>query len=314
MNEDELVERLRARFARPSADVVHGIGDDAAVLAPSLGKQVLSVDAAIEGVHFRRDWASLPEIGRRSLVAAMSDLAAMGARPRVILVALVLPPGFSASEVDALATGLAAGADECGAPIVGGNLARGAELSITTTVVGISPGAVLVRSAARAGEGVWVTGTLGSAALGLAALEAGRGSDPTFAPFVASWRAPHARLVEGARLLDLATAAIDVSDGAVRDLSRLAKASGVGARIEAALVPLAPGLREGAALLGRDALELALTGGEDYELLFSAPIAASLQGLATRIGTITGGSGVEVVDRDGTRITLRGAGHDHFAR
>lgn len=314
VTEDELVERLRLAFDRPSADVTVGIGDDAAVLAPSGEACVLSVDAAFEGVHFRRAWASLPELGRRSFVAAMSDLAAMGARPRAALVALALPPGFSNDDVESLARGLAAAADEAGAPIVGGNLTRATELSITTTVVGSAPGRTLTRRGALPGEAVWVTGTLGAAALGLVALERERADDTQFAPYVRRWRAPHARLTVGQRLVDLASAAIDVSDGLVIDLGRLARSSGVGVRLETELLALEPGFVQACAALDVDPLDLALGGGEDYELVFAAPVGSAVAAIATRIGAVVEGEGVEVALPDGTPVSLTKIGHDHFGR
>lgn len=312
MTEDELVERLRVAFEQPSPDIVLGIGDDAAVLAPSPDACVLSVDAAFEGVHFDRSWAGLCEIGRRSFVAALSDLAAMGARPRAALVALSLAPGFQERDVDELARGLRMAADEFNAPIVGGNLARGGHLSITTTVVGACTGRAVGRRGAQAGDAVWVTGPLGAAALGLVALQRGRGGEPSFEPYVRRWRAPHARLMVGQRLADLATACIDVSDGLVRDLGRLARASGVGVRIETQEVPLEAGFVQACALLDVDPLDLALAGGEDYELAFTAPLSAGVAAVATRIGAVVEGSGVEIVGPDGGRISLRRIGHDHF--
>lgn len=312
-SEHERIRALRQRLERKRSDVRIGIGDDAAVLLPDTGSMVLTVDAAVEGVHFERGWASWHDIGRRAYVAAASDLAAMGAKPRVALLALVLPKSVDDEALFAIVDGVAEGADECGAPIVGGNLAAGSELSITTTVVGEIEGEPLTRSGARPGDGVYVTGTIGTAALGAAALRAGRESSELAARFVARWRRPVARLVEGERLREVATAAIDVSDGLVQDLDHLCEASGVGAQIDLARLPLDRSHAALAAELGVDPWVVALTGGEDYELLFAAPHGKAVAKLATRIGHFTPRAGeVEILGPNGDRVELPTRGFDHF--
>ncbi len=311
--EHERIRQLRERLERKRRDVRIGIGDDAAVLLPDTGSMVLTVDASVEGVHFRREWASWRDIGRRSYIAAASDLAAMGAKPRVALLALVLPQSVDDDALFALVDGVAEGADECGAPVVGGNLAAGGEVSITTTVVGEIDGEPLTRAGARPGDGVYVTGAVGVAALGLAALRAGREGSELATRFVARWRRPTARLVEGERLREIATAAIDVSDGLVQDLDHVCEASGVGAQIDLARLPLERGHAALAAELGVDPWIAALTGGEDYELLFAAPHGKAVAKLATRIGHFTPRAGeVEVLGENGDRIDLPSRGFDHF--
>jgi thiamine-monophosphate kinase len=293
------------------------LGDDAAVLGPTLGREVLSVDAHVEGVHFRRAWLSLRELGARAAAAALSDLAAMGAEPRVVLSSLALPSGFSDDELDVLALGLRDACDEVGARVVGGNLTRASELSLHTTVVGRMTERPLERAGAQAGHGVYVTGTVGAAALGLAALEQGLLEEDSalLTPFVARWRRPRPRVSEGRRLVELASAVIDVSDGVAIDLGRLAAASGVGIELDASELPYERGTSAAAARLGKDALASALFGGEDYELAFSAPATRSLAGLATRIGVVVPSPGVRVRLGDGRLVAADalGRGFDHFS-
>jgi len=272
---------------------------------------VLSVDAHVEGVHFRRAWVSHREIGARAAAAALSDLAAMGSQPRVVLLSLALPPGLSDSDLEDLALGVRDACDEAGARVVGGNLSRACELSIHTTVIGSLEGPLLTRAGARAGDAVFVTGTVGAAALGLAALEAGRGSEPRLARVAARWKRPAPRLPEGLALRELARALLDVSDGLVVDLDRIARASGVALRLDASTLPLAPGFAEACAALGREPLALALGGGEDYELAFTASPSDGPAQLATAIGVVVDGPpGVFVSGDEGQAIDV--GGFDHF--
>lgn len=310
MDEQALIAAIRACLGRDDPRVAIGIGDDAAILAPMSRGVVLSVDVVVEGVHFDRRWLADEDVGWRGYVAALSDLAAMGASPRAGLLSLVLPSALEDEAVLAIVRGAGQAADAYGAPVVGGNLSRGAELSMSTTVIGEAPPSPLTRSGAREGEGLFVTGTVGAAALGLAALAAGQGSRADAGPFVARWRRPSARFDVVSRLLGLATSAADVSDGLVADAGHLAEASGAGAVIEQARLPLAPGHQALAASLGEDGELLALSGGEDYELVFTAPADAELP-FATRVGTIVRGEGVRVVDRHGAERALRRTGHRH---
>lgn len=313
--EEARIGRLRALFAQGAAragrDVEVDIGDDAAVLAPSLGRDVLSVDAHVEGVHFRRAWLTMRELGTRAATAALSDLAAMGAEPRAVLLSLALPAEVDEDQLDALALGVRDACDEVGARVIGGNLARASELSIHTTVLGRMSETPLTRRGALAGHGVYVTGTLGAAALGLAALVEGR-TDPALAPFVTRWRRPRARISEGRRLVEIASAAIDVSDGLALDLARLADASGVGLELDLAELPTERDFASAAALLGRDPVALALRGGEDYELAFTAPESIALARLATRIGVVVPQRGLRATGSGGAAIAV--AGFDHFGR
>lgn len=313
-SEAERIEAIRRRLSSPDAHVRIGIGDDAAVLA-ALAAPVLSVDASVEGVHFRLDWARLEDVGRRAVVAAVSDLAAMGASPRAALISLVLPPAMDDDELARLVDGIAGGAQDNRLPVVGGNLSAGRALSITTTVVGELEGEPLLRSGARPGDGVYVTGTVGDAALGLALLSAGRGDDPgddDAARFVACWRRPSAQLQIAARLRGAATAAIDVSDGLLADLGHVCAASGVGAVVDAAQLPLSRGFDAVARRLGLDPLAVALGGGEGYNLLFTAPADTCADELGTRVGRVTADVEVVVRGEDGARVDVDAPGFSHF--
>jgi thiamine-monophosphate kinase len=311
--EFERVAELRRRLAFASDEVELGIGDDAAVLAHSDRKQVLSVDAQVEGVHFERRLLAASDIGYRAFVAALSDLAAMGAQPRAALIALILPPALGDEELYALVDGIAEAQREHVCAVVGGNLARGGELSITTSVLGDAPSKPLTRAGAQPGHGLFVTGELGSAALGLLLLQAGK---PDLAPHsVARWRRPSARVRQGQALVDIASCCIDVSDGLLQDLGHLSEASGMGFEIELDRLPIAAELFRVAPILGLEPSALALGGGEDYELLFTADPQAPSAGHGTRIGTAVRAPGLRLVDAQGRSISAPSVrGFEHFTR
>jgi thiamine-monophosphate kinase len=315
LSELSRLERLRRFFARAplARGITVGIGDDAAVLAPEGTSLVWTVDAAVEGVHFRRDWMSLEDIGFRSLMAAASDLAAMGARPRGVLSALVLPVGFSDEALDQLTRGQAEAAAELGTSVVGGNLARGNELSITTTVLGAAR-TPLLRKGAISGDVVAVAGPLGLAAAGIAALGA-RTSGPTVDRAIAAYRRPRALIDEGAAAAACAHAAIDVSDGLALDAFRLAAESEVGIVLDAEKVRAAGGVELAAAAgaLGLDPLELALHGGDDYALLIALPPGA-LAPPFRAVGSCTAGTGIHLQRADGALDKVEPRGYDHFGR
>ena len=315
MSELSRLEHLRRFFARTPLPrgIIVGIGDDAAVLAPEGTSIVWTVDAAVEGVHFRRDWMSLEDVGFRSLMAAASDVAAMGARPRGVLSALVLPADFGDEPLERLTQGQAEAAAMLGTAVVGGNLARGSEFSITTTVLGCAPKPVL-RRGALPGDVVAVAGRLGLAASGIEALVR-RVNGAAVEPAIAAYRRPRALIEEGATAAVGAHAAIDVSDGLALDAFRLAAESGVELVLEAEKVRVASGteLDAGAAALGLDPLELALYGGDDYALLMAFPPGAVAPPFEP-IGTCTEGAGVFLEQAGGARGKLEPRGYDHFRR
>jgi thiamine-monophosphate kinase len=279
-----LVARIeRAARAGPRGGVVLGIGDDAALLRARPGEDlVATTDALVEGTHFRWDSDDAEALGWRALVANLSDLAAMGARPLGCLLALAAPGELPLARLDALLAGLLAAARAFACPLAGGNLARARETSLGITALGaVRRGRALLRRGARAGDRVLVTGCLGAAALARA--RADRGLGPVALR-------PRPRLEAGAALTRTpgVGACIDVSDGLELDLSRLLAAAARGPRsaeLHTSRIPLPRGFHGACAELGLDPLELALGGGEDYELLFTArPGAPSESALSRRLG------------------------------
>jgi thiamine-monophosphate kinase len=312
-----LLEEIR-RLIPAGPGVLVGPGDDAAVVARSKHDVLLTTDALVEGVHFRRGWLSARELGARAFEVAASDVAAMGGTVRAVLLAVAAPRDLPVDDLRDIVRGVQRRARRAGGALVGGNLASARELALTVSVLGDAPARPLLRSGARAGDGLFVTGRLGGAAFGLRLL-AGARSLRGGETARRCWRRPVARLRAGRTLATagIATAMMDLSDGLLVDAGRLARASDTGLAIDATALPLAAALR---GLAPRDARDLALRGGEDYELLFTVPRArlARLAALdlgctATQIGAVERGRGVRVVGAEGRRIPLRGrAGHEHF--
>jgi thiamine-monophosphate kinase len=312
------IARLAALFALPAGapddSIKRAIGDDAAILIPRKrdGEELVwTVDAQVEGVHFRADLASWADIGWRSFMAAASDLAAMGATPWCALSALVLPKSLADDALDALTAGQAEAARAVGAAVVGGNLARGSEVSITTTLLGTSAHAI-PRKAVR-GDGIWVSGALGLAAAGLAALERKLDpSDPDVARAALAWRRPEARIADGLRMAASAShGAIDVSDGLAQDIGHIAHASGLRAVIEESALRayVLPNVGAIASRLAVSAMDLALHGGEDYALI--AACDHPIEGFV-RLGRFEEGEGVALEGDDGPPRAIDARGFDHF--
>jgi thiamine-monophosphate kinase len=312
LGEFELIAAFTRELPLRGEGVVLGVGDDAAVLRPPRGEElVVTTDAVLEGVHFDRRFRP-EDVGWKALAVNLSDLAAMGARPLWAQVALGVPPRTAASRLAGVARGLGACAREAGIAVVGGNVTRAAELSLTVTVIGsVRPGRALLRGGARPGDAILVSGTLGEAALGLE-----RGAP---AAFGRRQRRPEPRVALGRALAGIATAGIDVSDGLVQDLGHLCRASKVGASIRLAELPLSAAYLRRVA--GRpDPWAAALAGGEDYELLVALPPArlaaarAAAQAARTPltvIGRAVEGRGVRILTADGRELPLP-AGHDHL--
>ena len=321
--EFRLIERIRELTAQPRDDVRIGIGDDAAVLAMPAGQELaVAIDTLVEGVHFPRGTAAA-DIGWKALAVNLSDLAAMGASPAWALLALTLPAADVAF-VEGFAEGFARLAQSHRLALVGGDTTRG-PLSISVAVHGfVPPDKALVRSGARVGDAVLVTGTLGDAAAGLHALQQPLRDDDLRVGLreflIERLNRPTPRLAAGTALLGQATACIDISDGLLADLGHVCVASGVGAEIDADLLPRSSALM--ALYDEADALQFALSGGDDYELCFTVPaqrladVQADLSRLGcgvTRIGRIVEGAGVRVRGTDGEWLATERAGWEHFA-
>jgi thiamine-monophosphate kinase len=309
------IEWLRARFELHGADerLLVGIGDDAAVI--DLGKPpvIVTVDTQVEDVHFRRDLISCRELGYRAFVAAVSDVWAMGGLPSAALIALTLPARLSDHEFRELIEGLAEAAESTRARIVGGNLSGGELLTVTTSVFGAPVHEPVARKGAEPGHLVYVTGTLGAAAVGLALLEAD-GLDPEQTNhFVERWKRPPLNDRAATGLAKIASAAVDVSDGCLQDLGHLCKASLVGATLRADSIPTENSHDSVCEALGLDPLLTALAGGEDYELIFTAPASNEAASLGTTIGEITAETGVRVVDTHGALVDVQRKGFRHFS-
>lgn len=300
--------RIARLLARSSGDdrLLVPNGDDAAVFAPRAESLVATVDVAVEGVHFRRAFGPLEALARRAVMGAASDLAAMGARPHGLLLALVLPSMFSDAELESLMVGVERAAAELEAPLAGGNLSSGSELSLTTTALGLLEGPALTRAGAAVGDGVFVTAPPGHAALGLESLL--RGTRPAgIERYREAWLAPSAAIEAGLALRGRAHACIDVSDGLAQDLGHVCRASGLGATL--ALPPDEP-FERCAAALGVDPDALRLTGGESYGLLFTAADDCGVG--AIRVGTIEAAPGLRWHDGSTVRSLEDATGFDHF--
>ena len=304
---------LESLLAARHRGIPVGIGDDAAVLTTKGRHLVWTVDACVEHVHFDRRWLSMGDIGWRSFQAAISDVAAMGGRPVAALSSLVLPATTTRPQLRALGGGQAEAAAEHGCPVVGGNISAGDVLSITTTVIG-NASRPLLRSGARPGQAVYLIGDVGLAAAGLRLLQLARRPRRALAEqatCLTAWRRPRAEVAAVRRVARVATSAIDVSDGLVGDCGHIACASGVQVVIDEAAVEatLSSVLGPVARLLDTTPLELALSGGEDYALVVTAPDRRRPNGMQ-RIGRICPGDGVVMERKDGSTQRLTG-GFEH---
>lgn len=319
-SEFALIDRY---FKRPASGAVLGVGDDAAIVAPTPGMQVLmSTDMLVAGTHFFAD-TDPEDLGWKALAVNVSDLAAMGAQPRWALLGLALPKMDAAEEawIAAFARGFFDCATRFGIGLIGGDTTRG-PLNFCITILGEAPtGAALLRSSARVGDDIWVSGQPGRAALGLAHL---RGqcalTDPMRSECLSALQRPLPRTALGLGLRGLASAAIDVSDGLLADLGHILEASDVGAELEFERLPwlqvdgVAPSVLQ----------DCVLAGGDDYELAFTAPAArrAAIEALGTatrlaltRIGSIVPRErdSIRLRDAQGNAVAFHRTGYDHFA-
>jgi thiamine-monophosphate kinase len=341
--ESKLVERIAKAFSskaegRRNGAVRLGIGDDAAIIASSATNDcVLSCDAFLEGVHFLANSHPPDSVGFKSLVRATSDLAAMGATPRFFLLTLAIPASRTGTWLDDFLHGMARAARLMNMLLVGGDTTKSHVVSISITVIGeISHGQAIPRSGARPGDLIYVTGTLGQAQFGLELLLNGsfrrkvrpdgnvKDGGPNLRRFLKPHLYPTIRLDLGGWLAShrIATAMMDISDGLSTDLTRLCAASGVGAQILSESIPsvsLPENLSKRLKSLRLDPLQMALHGGEDYELLFTVPprnikklTKAPGLSLLTAIGEVTHGRSITLISPDGSKRLLKSRGWDPF--
>jgi thiamine-monophosphate kinase len=311
LGEKMLIRQIR-RSARAGKSVVTGIGDDCAVLRVPPGHEVLvTTDFTIENVHFRRDWHRPELVGRRCLTRGLSDIAAMGGEPRAAFLSLAVASDVPQKWVDRFLKGLLDLAEEFKVPLAGGDTAQSAGgIQADIVVVGSVPkGKAVLRSGAKAGDRIYVTGDLGGSAATLVRLAE---SKPVGSVYSRSFR-PQARLAVGQwlRRRGMASAMIDLSDGLSTDLEHICEESHVGAEIEVEAIPRA---RVGIGKK-RVALELALHGGDDYELLFTsaAAVRSEVAGVrVTRIGRTTQSAGMRLIGADGKARPLKAEGWEHF--
>jgi len=318
LGEFGLIDRI-ARQVHNAPSVVLGIGDDAAALLPAPGTVTLiTSDMLLEGVHFDLNFCDPQSLGRKSLSVNLSDLAAMGATPRTFLLGIALPSTIPLEFLDGFMAGILEQAERFGTTLVGGDTCASLSgLVISITALGEQhPEKVLKRSGARPGDLVCLTGTVGDAAAGLVQLR--RGARDGF--LVSRQLDPQPRVAAGVALADagLASAMIDVSDGVLQDLGHICELSGVGARLELGQLPLSEEYR---AACAADPYALALSGGEDYELLFCiakenrGEVDALVQGLGLRfsvLGEVVAGNSVELITPEGSVYHPGQRGFDHF--
>ena len=320
LGEFALIDMLSSIVGMPLRnDVVLGIGDDASAWRTPGLIEIGTTDAMVEGVHFTFDTTTWSDLGWKALAINISDVAAMGGRPLYAMVSLGLPPETEAESVADLYRGMMEAAQRFDTDICGGNISSAPVVMVSVAVIGESSGRLLERSAALPGDLIAVTGYLGGASAGLRVLRSGQ--DPHGEAAAALKKAhlrPYPRVAEGQVLVDEgANAAIDLSDGLLADLGHVAQASGLAATVRAHALPVHPGAKD---VLGDESLALALSGGEDYELLFTAraDVVDRVKGRVpcpvTVIGEIvTGDAGkVTVVDENGLPLEPPGTGWEHF--
>lgn len=329
MAEFDLIERIRRAVGAPGHGTVVGIGDDAAVFEPSGQLELVTCDAFVEGVHFRRDYASFREIGAKCMVANVSDVAAMGGFPSRAVISICVPSDVSEDDMVEFYGGML---DVCGAhgfEIAGGDVVGSpGGLVVSIALIGaVDRGSIVTRAGAVPGDVVVVTGELGGSEAGLMAL--GRGLEPggAVSEVVERHLSPVARVAEARAILEVATphAMIDVSDGLSSDVMHVAEESGVGVRLCAESLPVAPAASELAATLGVDAVDLALASGEEFELVVAIP-ASECERTAEHVEAVTGtpvtmigkivepSEGCTIERGEGSAEPLEKSGYEHLSR
>jgi thiamine-monophosphate kinase len=315
--EFELIARLCANLAQ-TRRVILGPGDDCAILAPSPKPQLFTIDSMVEGVHFKLDWGTPAMLGARALNVNLSDIAAMGGSPTFCVINLAIRSGLDARFFDELYRGLGKAAADAGVAVVGGNITRASELAITIALLGEAESQPMRRDSARPGDKIYVTGSVGDAVLGLRILQnriPARGSARDY--LVKRFLQPTPQVTAGRKLARIqpTPTTIDVSDGLWQDLGHVLERSGVGAKVDSTALPLSAAYRQ----VYGDSCELALNGGDDYELLFCLRVATSEAQLSRRlgvnvrcIGEITRDKQAVLVAATGEVATVRSHGWDQL--
>lgn len=326
IGEFDFIAQIQKQFSSPHDFVSLGIGDDAAAFIPSRGKySLLTTDTLIEDIHFSRAYSSFEQVGMKAVAVNLSDIAAMGGQPRTFLISLGVPDNMKLSDLKQLYRGIEKHCRPLNLALIGGNITRtNGPFFISLTLHGeVSKKEMMTRSGARPGDVIYVTGTLGDAAAGLHCLKQG-GSMKGNSHLIRRQRVPQARIPEGELIAKtgIASAMIDISDSLSADLKHVMMQSGVGAKLTLAKIPLSPALKRYAKQNNLKALDFALFGGEDYELLFFVPqnkekklVRLIENGLiqATRIGkTLSKKGGMLVEESDGKIHKMIPKGYDHF--
>lgn len=323
IGEFALIERVCAQLPLTGSGVLVGPGDDAAIVKVNSSVQILTTDVLVEGVDFDLQYADPESVGHKALAANLSDIAAMAGIPDHVLVSWGAPGNTDVETMVGLARGMGALARQYGVSVVGGDVSAAREIFIAVTVIGhTGPSGAVCFNSARPGDGIYVTGTLGDSHAGLRLLQSGKAVTAPW--FTQRHLRPAPRVREALALVEACpvTALTDLSDGLARDLNKLCRASSAGADIHGQRIPMAEGFGEIAATLNSEPLEMALSGGEDFELLFtvdesqSKPDVYSLSSRAgisvTRIGSISAEQGVRLVDATGQTRELSPEGWEHF--
>ena len=320
LGEFGLIEQVR-RTMPTNRNVGLGIGDDAALVRAKTDSFLVTADLLLEDVHFSLNWTSLSDLGYKTLAVNLSDIAAMGGVPAYLILSLGIPSHFTSEELDRFYHGIKSLAVKHNVTVVGGDTSVADKFLISACLIGHAPYRPIRRSGAKLKNDIYVTGTLGDSALGLHLLKHGMLTEKGAGYLLSRHHKPTPRLAVGALLArkGLATAMIDVSDGLLQDLGHICRASHIGARIWEEALPLSGAYRE---LAGNEGIHYALSGGEDYELLFCArqkdrQLIDRLQHQVgvplTRVGScVTPNQGVFCLNRSGKPISVPAVGHDHF--
>lgn len=323
-----LIQRIKEGLPLPPEQVILGIGDDAAALRHPPGSLVIiTSDMFLEGIHFDRALSTKFQIGFKALSVNISDIAAMGGSPTAALISIGLPANISVKDVNSIFEGIEESAKEYGVSIIGGDTCRSRSgIILSITVLGnVEEDLMVRRSGAKLGDAIFVTGTLGDSTMGLELLKTRlQTPDPRLQTLIERHLLPRPRVKEGEIIAKnrWATSMIDISDGLASDLCHICDESGIGAEINLEKIPISMELRKIANKLKKDPISYALTGGEDYELLFTVPedkieevIKARIgeRHLATMIGNVIKDDRV-LIDKDGRRHTLFPTGYNHFKK